>query len=97
LTSVEELQRYFEREGFTFTHIPTTDFATRWGQTVRVGRSEDDAVLVAIYGNDTPTRLTMSVRRLPLENRAEVHAPQMVVLLQTMMPEWGDANTWVGT
>jgi hypothetical protein len=97
LSEVEELQRYFEQEGFTFTLTPTTDVATRWGQLVRLGRIEDESVLVAIYGDDTPTRVTMRVRGHPLEDRAEVHTPHMVRLLQTMVPEWGDANTWLST
>jgi hypothetical protein len=93
---VEELQEKFEQEGFTFTELPPSDIEPHLGP-IRNGISSDGFIQVQIYGNNTPTRVALGIRGLSEHNRIEHHIPKMVMVAQTLVPEWGDANVWFST
>jgi hypothetical protein len=94
--AVEALQEKFEQEGFAFTELPHSDIEPHLGP-IRNGISSDGFIQVQIYGNNAPARVTLGIRGLSEQNRIEHHIPMLVMVAQTLVPEWGNANEWFST
>src|SRR5687767_4986954 len=85
VATVEELQGRLEREGFAFSAFPSRDLAARWGKLTRLGHSGDGHVLIALFGDDVPTRVSISLSALPNNSRIESTIPNMVLLMQCLI------------